>query len=229
MTEPLSPGELQSLRRFTTPTIANALERLGACRSDEGYTDPSIRCIFPDLGAVVGYACTLMIRSAAPNAAPRYSSRKPYWDHLAKYPAPRIVVSQDLDEPARGAYFGEVNSNIHRALGCVALVTNGAVRDLDEVHALGFPMFAGSISVSHAHAHLEDFDKPVTIGGLRINPGDLLHADRHGVQIIPAAFARKLIDAAREVEAYERPMIELAKSPEFSTEKLAELLKNEGV
>ena len=136
---------------------------------------------------------------------------------------------EDLDDPPAGAYFGEVNSNIHKALGCIGIITDGCVRDIDEVRALQFPLWSRSIAVTHAHCHLEDFEIPVTVGGLRVNPGDLIHADRHGALVIPRNLAPNLIAAARAVEDYERPMINLAKSPEFSTEKLARLLEKETV
>lgn len=226
---PLTADQLNQLRRVPTPTVANAVERFGLHASDEGYTDASIRCIYPDLGAIVGYAGTLVIRSDRPGHKPRLSSRKPYWDHFAKHPAPRIVVSHDLAAIPRGAYFGEVNCNIHKALGCVGLVTDGAVRDLDEVRALGFPMFAAAVSVSHAYAHLEDFDVPVTVGGMTVRPGDLIHADQHGAMVVPAECIPDLMQAVQAVNDYEAPMIALAKSPRFSTQELAELLKHETV
>ena len=227
--EALNPPELHELRLFSTPTISNALERLGLPAGDQNYTDATIRCIFPEIGPIVGYATTATIRSAAPSSTSPLASRKPYWDHLLGYPAPRIAVVQDLDQPPRGAYWGEVNSNIHRALGCVGLVTDGAVRDLNEVELLKFQFYAPAISVSHAYCHLEDFGQPVTVGGMTVRPGDLIHADRHGALVVPQELARRVLSAARAVEAYERPMIQLSKSPDFSTAKLAELMKAEGV
>ncbi len=139
------------------------------------------------------------------------------------------MVAQELDQPSLGAYWGEVNANIHKALGCVAVITDGAVRDLDEVRALKFSFFAQSISVSHAFCHLEDFDIPVRIGGMIIRPGDILHADQHGATIIPLDAVRELERAVKEVIEYEKPMIELCQSANFTTEKMAELLKNETV
>jgi len=227
--ERLGPEELERLRNITTPTIANAIERLKLRRNDAGYTGATIKCFFPELGPIAGHACTAVIRSKHPNPQPKYGSRRPYWEHILQCPAPRIAVVQDLDQPPAGAYLGEVNSNIHKRLGCVSLITDGAVRDLDEVHALGFSFFASAVSVSHAYAHLEDFNTPIEVGGLAIHPGDLIVADRHGAILIPEGAGRQIIAAAKDVEQYERPMIELCKSPEFSTERLAELLEHEGV
>lgn len=221
----ISSEDLEKLRNITTPTIANAIERLKIRRNTEGYTDPTIRCFFPELDPIAGYACTAVIRSRQPNPKPKYSSRGPYWDYVQGCPVPRIAVVQDLDQPPAGAYFGEVNSNIHKRLGCVGVITDGSVRDLDESRALGFPFFASAVSVSHAYAHLEDFNVTVRVGGLEVRPGDLLVADKHGAILIPAGTERDVIAAAKEIEQYERPMIELCKSPEFSTERLAELLE----
>lgn len=227
--EVLNASELEALRLFSTPTISNALERLGLPAADQNYTDETIYCIFPDLGTIVGYACTATIRSKEPCRVSPFPSRKPYWDYVLSCPLPRIAVMQDVDQPPRGAYWGEVNSNIHRALGCIGLVTDGAVRDLNEVELLRFPFYARAISVSHAWCHLEEFGRPVTVGGMIVRPGDLIHADRHGALVIPSELADRVQSAARAVEDYERPIIQLSKSPEFSTAKLEELMKAEGV
>ena len=228
--ERLCPEELEKLRTTTTPTIANAIERLKLRRNDEGYTNSTIRCFFPELEPIAGYACTAVIRSGRPNPQPKCGvSRRPYWEHILQSPAPRIAVVQDLDQPPAGAYWGEVNSNIHKRLGCIGMITDGTVRDLDEVRALGFPFFASAISVSHAYAHLEDFNVPVRVGGLDLRPGDLIVADKHGAILIPEGAERQVIAAVRDVELYERPMIDLCGSPEFSTRRLAELMEHGGV
>ena len=224
MEKPLTSQELDALRRINTPTVSNAIERLRMRPRDEGYTNGSIKCIFPEFPAAVGYAVTLTVRSGPLRPDEKAKSRKPYWDHIESVPAPRIVIAQELDQPPRGAFWGEVNANIHRALGCIGVITDGGVRDMDEVRALGFHFFAAEVSVSHAYARLEEFDVPVTIGGLKILPGDLIHADKHGAIVIPRGMAREVLAAAAEVEKYERPMIDLCKSSEFSTSKLAKLM-----
>ncbi|NWG12475.1 MAG: RraA family protein, partial [Acidobacteria bacterium] len=128
--ERLDPENLERLRNISTPTIANAIERLKIRRNDEGYTDATIRCFFPELGPIAGYACTAVIRSREPYPQAKYRSRRPYWEYILQSPAPRVAVVQDLDQPPAGAFFGEVNSNIHRRLGCVGVITDGTVRDL---------------------------------------------------------------------------------------------------
>ena len=222
----LTTEELALLRAINTPTISNAIELIGLRPRDEGFTREPVRCLFPDLGVTVGYAVTATIRSAtAPNAS-EVPPLKAYWDHIVQCPAPRVVVAQDLDQPPLGAWWGEINSNIHRALGCIGLVTDGTVRDLDEVRPIGFQFIAAGVAVSHVYAHLEDFGKPVTIGSMRVQPGDLIHADKHGAIVIPPSHAREVLKAVLAVERYERPLIQLCKSPDFSTAELERLMKS---
>lgn len=226
MSELLTPTELAALRRINTPTISNAIERFNLRPWHEGYMSGEIKCVFPELGSLVGYACTATMMAEQPRAGTRQASRLDYWDYLLTLPAPRVVVLQDLDQPpARGSFWGEVNANIHRALGCVGVITNGGVRDLDEVRALGFHFFASQIIVSHAYANLVDFGTPVKVGGLVVNPGDLIHADQHGALVIPKEVAKEVAAEAAEVERLERPIINLCQSPDFSLAKLKALVQ----
>jgi regulator of RNase E activity RraA len=222
----LTPDELAELRRFPSPTVANALERFRLRSRCDGVTHIGVQCQYPELGPVVAYAVTLTVRSARPPEGGKSPSRKPYWDYVLTAPAPRIVVAQELDQPPGGSFWGEVNANIHQALGCVGALTDGTVRDLDEVRRLGFHFLSAGVEVSHGYARLEAFNVPVTVFGMAVRPGDLIHADRHGAVVIPAAVARQVADACRAVEEYERPMIQLCQSPEFSTAKLAELMSH---
>jgi regulator of RNase E activity RraA len=221
MATPLSAAELDRLRRYDTPTIANAIETFDIRPRTAGFASPSVRCIFPQFGTMIGYAVTARCRAALP--ASQSYSRHGWWDAVAAAPAPRVAVIQDLDEPPVGAFWGEVQSNIHRALGCVGAVTNGGVRDLREVEALGFQYYAGSVMVSHAYVTMVDYGTPVTIGGLEIRPGDLVHADMHGVQVIPPEIARQIPDACEAIIAKERTIIDLCGSPQFSVDALKRL------
>ena len=165
----LSPANLEQLRRLTTCVVASAIETFRVRLPNTGFADSSIRCIFGEQPPIAGYAATARIRTANPPMEGHgYSyERTDWWNHILSIPAPRIVVIEDVDEPAGlGAFIGEVNANILLALGCEALVTNGAVRDLNEVRQTGFQMFAGNVSVSHAYAHIFDFGGPVKVGGL---------------------------------------------------------------
>ncbi|HEX8202538.1 MAG TPA: RraA family protein, partial [Isosphaeraceae bacterium] len=143
-----------------------------------------------------------------------------YLRYVAAQPGPKIAVGQDLDDPpGLGAQFGEVNATIHQKLGCVGHVTDGCPRDLDEVHALGFGLWGLNPCVSHAYVRLVGFGQPVTLAGVPIHPGDLLHADKHGVCIIPPEIAPRLAAACAQVEAMERPLLELCRSPDFTLEE----------
>jgi 4-hydroxy-4-methyl-2-oxoglutarate aldolase len=224
-TAPLTAEELAALRAMNSPTIANAIETFDYRPRDEGFMDSSVRCILPELGAMVGYAATAVIMAEQPGAGNRRIHNADYWDHVLSVPAPRLIVVQDVDQPAaQGSMWGEVQANIHTALGCAGCITNGGVRDLDEVRAVGFGFWAAAPIVSHAYIHLIDFGTPVKVGGLVVNPGDLLHADQHGVINIPHELARDIVRAASEVEAKERKIIDLCQSPDFSVDKLKALM-----
>src|SRR5262249_26329528 len=220
----LTPEELEALRRLNTPTIANAIEAFNVRPRNVGFTGPEIQCMFPDFEPIVGYAATATIMADQPAAGTRNASRPAYWDYLLSIPAPRIAVIQDLDHPwAVGSLWGEVNGNIHKALGCIGVVTDGGVRDLDEVRGIGFQMLASAAIVSHAYIHLVDFGTPVKVGGLVVNSGDLIHADQHGAIVIPHDIAADVPRGAEEVERRERRIINYCKSPEFTIAGLREV------
>ncbi len=205
--EMLSPSELSQLRRFSSPTIANAIETFQVRPRLSGVTDSRIRCLIPGLGPVVGYACTATIISAAPPANPRGVSRRAYWEYVRSFPGPCLSVVQDLSPAPGGAYWGEVNSCLHRALGSQGIITDGTVRDLDEVERLGFHLFAVGVQVSHGFAHLEAFNIPVKVFGMDVRPGDLIHADKHGAVVIPHEIARGVAEAAKQVDLSEKPIL----------------------
>ena len=225
MTPQITEAQLNILRGTNTPTIANAMERLKIRDRLDGFTRGNIRSIFPDSGVLLGFAVTICIRSATPPTQSSASLRD-YWESIQKYPLPRVVVAKDLDHPPAGAWWGEMNANIHRALGCIGVITDGTVRDLDEVRPLGFQMFAAGISVSHCWAHLESFGQEVTINGMSVKPGDLIHADKHGAITIPLEHVHALLGAIEQVERHERPIIQLCKSESFSIPELDRLKNN---
>ena len=226
MSDPLSPDLLAELRLYSSPTVANAVETFNLQPRTAGFMSSQIRCIFPEFGTMVGYAYTATIRASATPPAGAGALRPAMWRELEKIPSPRVIVIQDLDDPPGvGAFWGDVQSNIHRALGCNGTVTNGSVRDLDEVRALGFHFFAGSVSVSHAYVHMVDFGLPVKVGGLWVKPGDLIHADQHGVVNIPKEIAGQVAEAVAKVEADERKIIGVCQARDFTADKLKELYK----
>lgn len=218
----LTSEQLEILRRLDACTLANAIETFKERLRNEGFADSSIHCLFPKLPSLLGYAATVKVRgSAPPTAASRYPDRTDWWDYIISLPVPRVVVVQDVaTKVGFGSLLGAVHVNILRALGCVGAVTNGAVRDLPAAEKLGFNLFAGSISVSHAYLHIVEFGTPVEIGGLKIQSGDLLHGDLHGVQTIPSDIAGKIPLEAAEIIAREQELIALCQSGDFSVEKL---------
>ena len=222
MKAPLTAGQLEALRCLDAGILANAIESFQKRLRNEGFADSSVRCLFPHLPPIVGYAVTVTIRgSAPPVAGEAYQDHTEWWDYVVEVPAPRVVVVQDVaTRPGLGSLLGAVHVNILRALGCVGAVTNGAVRDIPAAEELGFQLFAGSVSVSHAYVHIVEFGTPVEIGGLKIQSGDLLHGDRHGVQSIPEDIAARIPPVAAEIAAEEQALIKLCQSPDFSIEKL---------
>jgi regulator of RNase E activity RraA len=227
MKTPLTTEQLEALRQVDGGTLANAIESFQKRLRNEGFVDSSVRCLFPHLPPVVGYAVTVKIRgSAPPVAGDAYVDRTDWWDYVVSVPAPRVVVVQDMaTRPGLGSLLGAVHVNILRALGGVAAVTNGAVRGIPAAEGLNFQLFAGCVALSHAYVHIVEFGTPVEIGGLKIQSGDLLHGDRHGVQSIPEDIATQIPPVAAEIAAEERALIKLCQSPEFTIEKLRATVK----
>jgi regulator of RNase E activity RraA len=217
---------IDALRKISSPSVANAIETFNARPRNQGFMSSEIRTLFPELGPLVGYAVTALIRAEPQPVEGHRASTFAWWDYVQSVPAPRVIVVHDLDDPrGQGAQWGEVQANIHKALGCAGVITDGSVRDLDEVRALGFQFAAAHVSVSHAWVHMVDFGLPVKLGGLWVKPGDLLHADQHGVVTIPPDLAERVPEAVRKVEADERRIISLCQSREFSADGLKALYR----
>jgi 4-hydroxy-4-methyl-2-oxoglutarate aldolase len=218
--KPLSDQELENLKLWSTPAISNAIETFKVRPRNEGFM-LGIKCLFPDFKPLVGYACTAIMLADHPAAERARGATPDHWDNILNTPGPRVAVIHDLDQPrCIGSLWGEVNANIHKALGCLGVVTDGGVRDLDEVKELGFHFFAADVIPSHAYVHIVDSGLPVKVGGLVVNNGDLIHADKHGVVVIPHEIARDVPRACQEVEDQERRIINFCKSPEFNIEAL---------
>ena len=166
---------IEALKKIDTPSICNAIEGFNVKPKNEGFMLPEIKGVLPDLPPAVGYAVTAVICADQPEGPT--VSREDWWDLIVSVPEPRFIVMHDIDNPPLGAYWGEVQSNIHKALGAVGVATDGTVRDLDEVRAIGFQFFAKEVSASHAYVRLVDIGIPVKIGGLTVRTGDLLHGD----------------------------------------------------
>ena len=216
----LSAAELAALAKLDTPTICNALEIVAPERRAAGFTVRPLVCAFPDLPPMIGYARTATIRSTRPAGRPAADLRRQraaYYEYVGGGPDPRICVIQDLDGDAAGfgAFWGEVQSNIHKALGCLGVVTDGSVRDLPQV-APGFQMLARMIAPSHAHVHLVDFGTQVNVAGMLVQSGDLVHADRHGAVVIPLAAARQVAAAADLCARREAVVLAACRRPDFT-------------
>jgi 4-hydroxy-4-methyl-2-oxoglutarate aldolase len=222
--EPSSqPAEvLHSLQAFSVPTIANALETFQVLPPNDGFCNPAMKCHFPELGTMVGYAVTARITSDQPPSKVRPSvGEHEYWRWVAAQPGPKVVVVQDMDYPPKGAIWGEWNANVHRALGCVGTVTEGGVRDLNGVQGLGFHFFATAVLPSHAYAVWTDYSGPVRVGGLEVQTGDLLVGDRHGViHIPPQVPLKELVEVAEEIDKLELEIFNLCQSPDFTLDDL---------
>ena len=180
--------QIEFLQSIDTPTVCNFVEMVAPERRGHGYTVQHLHCPFPDLPPMVGFAKTVTCegaRTRSRSAGGYMEKRLDYLDYVAAAPRPSIVVIEDLDdEVGYGAFWGEVQSNIHKALGCLGVITNGSIRDIPMI-APGFQMLAGSIAPSHAYVHVEDFGVAVTVHGMKVNSGDLIHADQHGAVVVP--------------------------------------------
>ena len=221
-TESFSAALLDELSRLSTCVVDSAIETFGVRLRNTGFADSSIRCIFGDCSPVAGYAATARIHvSEPPLQGHSYYDRGDWWNYLKTMPGPWVAVIQDIDHrPGLGAFIGEVHANILAALGCVAVATNGAVRDIQQIKRTGLQIFAGNVSVSHSYAHVFDFGGVVEVGGLTVNPGDLLHGDAHGVQTIPPEIAEQVPAKAREILECRKRVVETCKSRNFSLEQL---------
>lgn len=222
----LDQSVLDALGKFDTPTVCNALEIVAPERRAIGFTFEPLFCAFPDLPPMVGYARTATFRAFEPSkddAETMRDRRLAYYAHVAEGAQPTITVIQDIDGDKRayGAYWGEVNSNTHKGLGCLGVVTDGSIRDLPDI-APGFQMLADRVGPSHAHGHVVEIGIEVTVAGMTVNPGDLIHADQHGAVIVPHNAAADVPAAAELIARREAVLIEASRRPGFSIEDIAE-------
>ena len=232
--KPLPANDFASISRLDTCTVSNVIERFDVRPRNEGFIYDDVQCRFPHFAPMLGYAVTARIRSSTPPATSPpitrgcYYDRMDFWRYLVTLPEPRVIILQDVDRlPGLGAFVGEIHAQIALALNCVGCVTNGAVRNMPTAEKLGLQLFAGGVSVSHAYVHIVEIGKPVQVGGLKIQSGDLLHGDVHGVQSIPLDIAGQLPAVAARIVAKEQAIIALCRSPEFSLEKLRAAVSQE--
>ena len=214
----IDPAALAALRAWDTPTICNALEVVVPHRRATGFTVGHLHCLDPALKPIAGYARTATFRSVEPSPLSPdavKAKRTAYYEYVAAEPGPAVVVIQDLDpNPGFGAFWGEVNTAVHKGLGALGCVTNGSIRDLDDC-APGFQLLAGKIGPSHAHGHIVDFGGQVNVAGMTVNDGDIVHADRHGAVVIPREAVAKITEAVDLLTRREAVILAAARGDGF--------------
>jgi 4-hydroxy-4-methyl-2-oxoglutarate aldolase len=218
----LEPSVLEGLRQLDSRSVANAIETFGVRLRNTGFSDSSIHCMFDHEPPMVGYAATVRIRTAEPPMeGESYFYRLDWLDYFSSIPSPRVLVLEDMDtSPGLGAFVGDIHANILHVLGCVGVVTNGAVRDVQTAQALKLQMFAHNVSVSHSFAHVMEFGSTVIVAGMEVRSGEVLHGDRHGLQTVPMQIAADIPAVAKRMKEEEQEIIRMAQSSDFSLEKL---------
>lgn len=219
----VTAANLATLTKWDTPTICNALELVCPDRRGYGFTTKHLVSLDPNLPAVCGFARTATIRAASPSGesdAAMARKRSAYYEYVASASGPTIAVIQDIDpEPGIGAFWGEVQTNIHKGLGAVGAVTNGSFRDVPD-SARGFNLIGGKIGPSHAFVHLVDIGCQVTIYGLTVRTNDIIHADQHGAVVVPADVVIKIPEAIELITRREAVILDSVKAADFNIEKL---------
>jgi regulator of RNase E activity RraA len=222
MSDP-SPQAIAALARWDTPTICNALEIVAPQRRGSGYTVEHLHCLDPSLPPMVGYARTVTYRAVQPSeldASAQRQARAAYYEYVATLPGPTIAVVQDLDPlPGYGAMWGEVNTAVHKGLGCLGAVTNGSIRDLADC-APGFQLLAGKVGPSHAYGHVVSHGGQVNVFGMCVFHNDIVHADRHGAVVVPADVVDQIPAAVDLLVRREAVMLEAARSKDFNIDVL---------
>ncbi|OYW58579.1 MAG: acyl transferase [Rhodobacterales bacterium 12-65-15] len=211
---------LALLRSVDTPTVCNAIEVVQGKRGFAAFTRGTMISTEPGK-TIVGHAVTAQIAALAPPTEPPATiraRRMAYYRAMHDAPKPSVAVIEDVDFPqCIGAFWGEVNTTIHKGFGMSGALTNGVVRDLGDL-APGFPVVAGSVGPSHGFVHVRSLGEPVTVFGLRVASGDLVHADRHGAVVIPPDVVPDLAAAIARMQANERLVLDPARRPDFDYE-----------
>lgn len=222
----LSPAVLDQLRKYDTPTICNVIELFDCRPRNVGYMDKRIQACFPKMPPMVGFASTATFRSsAAPSSGSVYGSMTDQLKAFESLPGPAVVVFQDLDDPSTAATFGEVMCTTYQTFAAVGLITSGTGRDLDQVEALNFPCFTNGTCCAHGYCHIVDVHEPVHVGGVMIQPGELLHGDRNGVTTIPIDIAEAVANACEPYMAAEAIVLDYLKSEKPTPEGFADARK----
>ena len=223
MTTPLTGVELETLRKIDTPTIANAIEPFNVRSDTEGFMGWDIRCLFPEMGVMLGYAVTATLDTTTHGRRHDRETRYKFFEAIEASPQPAVLALKDLSsKPKHGCHFGDGLATVAMRLGAIGLVTDGGVRDVDTVREMGFHYFAPGMVPAHGNFGFMEAQIPVRVGGVLINPGDLIHADANGVITIPLEIARDVIGEAHRILAREEAHRDWVNSPDFSLAKLHE-------
>lgn len=221
MTPTLTPGQLAELAAVDTPTVCNAIEAFHVRDDSEGFTGARLRCLTPELGVMVGYAVTATCDSMTPGQPRGRKQFMALWEALAAAPKPAVLVFQDVSPRAtHSVHLGDVMATIAVRMGAVGLVTDGAVRDPDGIRPLRFHLFALGLAPSHGTFNVVDVQVPVTVDGVRVAPGDLVHGDANGVATIPLAIADRVRAECHRVHEHERGLRDYVMSQAFTLDGL---------
>jgi 4-hydroxy-4-methyl-2-oxoglutarate aldolase len=223
----ISKDILNRLAEFDSCSIADAIETFEVRLRNEGFNDPTIRCFFPQFAPMIGYAFTFRVKSSDPPMKPDFYLNRMTWTHLEASSVPKVIVIEDIGtKPGRGALVGKTQATILKALGSVGVITNGAIRGVRQFQRLRMPAFASNLSVSHAYVHLVDIGTPVSIAGVHINPGDLIHGDANGIVNIPLELVAHIPEVAEKLKAREQEVTRFCGSDAFSLSELSKIVEN---
>jgi len=219
----ISSADLDLLAKYDTPTVCNVIELFRVRPQTAGYMDARIRACAPELPPMVGYASTATFRSGAPpRKGDAYGSLEAHVARFGELPGPPVVLFQDLDDPPVSATFGEVMATVYKSFGARGLITSGAGRDIEQVRELKFPCFCDGVICSHGYPHMLDFHAPVHVGGVTVNPGDLLHGDLNGVTTIPVEIASDVAHACEEFVQAEEAVLSYCRGGDVTGQGLKE-------
>lgn len=217
----ISEDALAQLRRLDTPTVSNAIESFGVRPRSIGHTDSRIKCLFPELGIAMGYAVTFTTSEYGPAETRGHVERIQLLEAVERAPKPCIVVQQDIGAKQLSACFwGEIQANLFIRLGAEGVISDGTVRDLEAVKEAGLKVWAGGVTASRGDLRVVSVNVSVSVGGMCVNPGDLIHADSNGAVVIPDEISAEIPEVGRKVIEKEKGMLDFIRSPEFSLDKL---------
>ncbi len=217
---PLTPQQLEELKSIDTPTVCNAIEKFLVRGRVEGFMGMDIRCLLPELGTMLGYAVTVTVDSTTEGAPLDSRAWYNWMKAMEASPKPVVVVFKDVGPfPRKSAHLGEVMATLAARLGVVGVVTDGGLRDIVEVKQVGLQCFARGLTPSHGNPRLIDVGVPVSIDGVMVHPGDLLHGDANGLTTIPREIADQVYSAVQQVRADEAETMAYIKGPQFTIDE----------